>query len=130
MSVFPQPVLDYVISTFLESRSPGYLLVSKKGDLVAWGGRLDRYGVNRLVKGAPVGKQVFFLDGLLPVECSPTLLTSMKTETGIVIDLHFFSTEANDWVLFMDATKEDAERRALQQRVNDLSLLVEKLRSA
>jgi hypothetical protein len=123
---FPEPVLNYLLDYFVENRSPGYLLIDNDGYLLTWGGKLERYGITRLQKGELIGKQIHFLDGLLPLNNSPELLTNIKTELGVVVDLHIFSESDGDWVLFLDATENEIERRMTQQKLNDLRLLLEK----
>lgn len=126
MLELPEPILKYSLSYFVESRSPGYLLIDSSGCLQAWGGKLERYGVTRLDKGEPIGTQVHFLDGLFPLQNSSELLTNIKTELGVVVDLHLFSGPDGDWVLFLDATENEIERRLTQQKLNDMRLLLEK----
>lgn len=126
MQELPTAILDYIYFSFVAERWPAYILVSENGCLVDWGGHLERYGITRLQKGEPIGGQVDFLDGLLPLKHSPGFLTSIKTELGVVVDLHLFSSSEGDWALFLDATAEDIERRKTQQRLNELSLLLEK----
>jgi class 3 adenylate cyclase len=119
----PFPVLNYIHSRTIANRNPAYLLVEKTGRLSNWGGQLTVYGITNLQKGEDVGKQVFFLSGLLPVDGSDLFLPCLKTETGLSIDIHIFTTDEGDWVLLLDATLEESQRQLVQQKANDLSLL-------
>lgn len=123
----PPAVVAYILTFMLEQLSLAYLLVSKDGCLSAWGGKLAAYGVNNLQKGTNVGEQIFFLEGLLPLDDLPLFLPRMKTEYGICADVHIFPTEEGDWVLLLDATKDELQLSVIQQQVNDSSLFQEKL---
>ncbi len=119
----PTPVLAYIHTLTIANYSPAYLLVKKDGGLYTWGGKLAKYGVTNLQKGEYVGKQVFFLEGLLPLEGSPIFLPCIKIDEGICADVHLFPGDEGDWVLLLDATLEAKQRSLIQQKGNDLSLL-------
>ncbi|MBW4573596.1 MAG: hypothetical protein KME31_38300 [Tolypothrix carrinoi HA7290-LM1] len=127
MQNVPAAVAAYVLTLMLEQLSLAYLLVSKDGYLLTWGGKLAAYGVTNLEKGTNVGEQIFFLEGLLPLDDFPLFLPRMKTEYGICADVHIFPTEEGDWVLLLDATKDETQLSVIQQQVNDSSLSQEKL---
>lgn len=62
----------------------------------------------------------------MPLEESPLCLPCIETAPGVFADIHLFSAEDGTWVLLLDTTAEEAQRRILQQKVNDLSLLQER----
>src|SRR5207237_9435593 len=123
MSALHCPVLDCTGRLVVEKRSPAYLLSNKEGRLLEWGGDLALYGIENLQVSQSVGKQIFFLDGILPLDGSPLFLSRIKTDSDLSVDLHIFSTDAGDWVLLLDATSEELQHREIQQKINDLSLL-------
>lgn len=125
MLSLPTSVLNYLYTLILKDRSPAYLLVSKQGHLIDWGGELNIYGVSGLQRGEEIGQQVFFLEGLLPLDETPLFLPRMQTDYGRCADMHLFSGEEGDWVLFLDATLDEIQHSLLQQYRNDLSLLRE-----
>jgi hypothetical protein len=124
---FPTPILAYLLNFLIEERSLAYLLVKKDGRLSAWGGKLEKYGVTELKEGENIKKQVFFLEGLLPLEDFPVFLPLIKTEYGICADVHLFPTKEGDWVLLLDASWNEKHGSFIQQQANELSLLKEKL---
>lgn len=121
----PSPILNYIHTLTVENRSPAYLLVEKDGRLSDWGGKLEAYGVNDLQKGENIEKQVFFLEGLFPLNDSPIHIPCMKTEYGLSADVHLVPGEERDWVLLLDATLEESQHRLMQQQGNELNLLRE-----
>ncbi|MCX7593096.1 MAG: hypothetical protein N2235_04930 [Fischerella sp.] len=127
MPNFPNSVINYIMNMMVETRSLAYLLVNKDGYLSAWGGKLAAYGVQNLQKDENVGQQVFFLEGLLPLNDFPLFIPRMKTEYGICADIHLFPSEEGDWVLFLDATLEEMQLSLIQQQVNNSILIQEKL---
>jgi class 3 adenylate cyclase len=122
----PRSVLDYIGTVMIENRLPAYLFVDKDGLLSDWGGSLQEYGINDLRKGEPVGEQILFLEGLLPLSVSPMFLHCIKTEAGLSADIHLFSGEDGDWILLLDVTSDELQHIIIQQKVNDLSLLRKK----
>ena len=111
----------------VKERSLAYLLVGKDGALIDTGGALSTYGLESIRTGERLGKELFFLEGLLPVDGEPVVLPRVKTESGRSADIHIFSGEEGDWVLLLDASSEEARERLLQQSMNELSLLRRKL---
>lgn len=123
MPGLPSPVLTYLQFLALESRAPAYLRVDKDGSLRDWGGEVATYGLNNLHRGASASAQVLFLESLLPLQSSPLVLPSVAVGEERFVDIHIFSDAGGDWVLLLDATADEAQRRRFQQRVNELSLL-------
>jgi hypothetical protein len=123
----PSPIVAYLIALILENRSLAYLLVTKDGSLSAWGGKLADYGVANLEKGLNIGQQIFFLEGLLPLDDLPLFLPRLKTDEGICADVHMFPSEEGDWIVLLDATLDEMQLSLLQQQANDSVLRKEKL---
>jgi PAS domain S-box-containing protein len=120
----PSPVSDFMLKLLEDTRSPAYLLVQRDGMPVEWGGDLAAYGIKDLQKEQPVSQQVFFLEGMLPIDTSPTFLPYVKTDSGLSADVYLFNGEEGTWVLLVDATWDARKRKAIQQKANELSLYV------
>ncbi len=125
MMELPRPIREYLVAAAVENRSPAYLMVGKDGRLVEWGGETELYGIERLRKGEPIADRVPFLQNLFPLPGSPVLLACLRTESGLAADVHLFGGTDGDWVLLLDATKEEIRRRLVQQKRNEQSLLLE-----
>lgn len=120
----PSPINDFMLKLTKDTRSPAFLLVQDDGRLSEWGGELLLYGVKDLEKDKPAGEQVFFLEGMLPLETSPVFLPYVKTDSGLYADIYLIRGDEGNWVLFLDATLDARKRKAIQQKANDLSLYV------
>ncbi len=120
----PAPVGEFMLKILSDTRTPAYLLVQDDGKLSDWGGDLDAYGIKDLQRDARAGEQVFFLEGLLPLDQSPTFLPYVKTDSGLSADVYLFRGEEGNWVLLLDATWDARKRKAIQQKANELSLYV------
>jgi PAS domain S-box-containing protein len=124
MTALPQPISEFILKLNTDTRSPAYLLVQRDGLLKSWGGQLAAYGIEELRADEPAGEQFFLLEGMLPLDSSPTFLPYVKTDSGLSADIYLFDGEEGVWVLLMDATWEARKRKAIQQKANDLSLYV------
>ena len=122
----PLPVSSYLINFMRESRSLAYLFVGKDGCLSSWGGKLTVYGVSNLQQGENASQQIFFLEGLLPLDDLPLFLPCVKTDCGICADIHLFPEEKGDWVLLLDATWDEIQIFKFQQEVNNSRLMKRK----
>lgn len=122
----PRPVLDYIQKIIIEIRSPAYLFVAKDGHLLSWGGGLETYGIINLEKGQKIETNLFFLQGILPLDEFPVFLQCLEIHNGIYADIHIFSGDAGDWVLILDATLNQVKQSVFQQKGNELSLVREK----
>ncbi|MGB6297472.1 MAG: hypothetical protein WBF90_14985 [Rivularia sp. (in: cyanobacteria)] len=119
----PFPVSNYLINFMGESRSLAYLLVDKDGCLHSWGGKLHEYGIANLRQGEDASQQIFFLEGLLPLDGISLFLPCIKTERGICADVHLFPEKEGDWVLLLDATWDEMQIFKVQQQVNSSRLM-------
>lgn len=119
----PAVVLNYLNNLIIESRALAYLLISKDGYLLNWGGNLSAYGIDNLQLAELACKQLHLLEGLLPLGDTTIVLPSTHVEQGFCADLHLFSGSEGDWVLLLDASQERDRYQLLQQKGNDLSLL-------
>lgn len=126
MAEIPNDVILYILNFIIEERSLAYLLVKKDGSLLVWGGKLAEYGITNLSQGMQVSEQLFFLEGLLPLEDDPLFLPLIKIEIGICADIHIFPSDEGDWVLLLDSILDEKHLSAMQQEANDSSLVQEK----
>ena len=122
----PLPITKYLMNFMRESRSLAYLFVGKDGCLSSWGGKLTVYGVANLQQGEDASQQIFFLEGLLPLDDFPLFLPCVKTNRGICADIHLFPEEEGDWVLLLDATWDEMQIFKVQQEVNYSHLMQRK----
>lgn len=125
MADIPYAVITYLLNFIIEERSLAYLLVKKDGCLLAWGGKLAEYGITNLRQGMQVCEQVFFLEGLLPLDDSSIFLPLINLEQGICADIHIFSSDDGDWIVLLDSILDGEHIAGMQQATNDFCLLQE-----
>jgi PAS domain S-box-containing protein len=118
----PEPITERLLAVMASERSPAYLGVDARGVLRELGGPLRDYGLGRLELGSSAAGQVFFLEGLLPLEGPAIFLPCLKTEEGLTADVHIFKDGSLDWVLFLSAASNEIRAHFQQQRVNEASL--------
>ncbi|MDY6900758.1 MAG: hypothetical protein SWZ49_22165 [Cyanobacteriota bacterium] len=122
----PLPISNYLIDFMRETRSLAYIFVGKDGCLSSWGGKLTVYGVADLQEGEDASQQIFFLEGLLPLDDFPLYLPCVKTNRGICADVHLFPEKEGDWILLLDATWDEMQIFKVQQEVNSSRLMQRK----
>lgn len=127
MNQWPGSVVAYLSRLAAEQRSPAYLLTDQEGLVQEWGGELETYGIRNLRVGEPVGQQIFFLEGLLPLTGEGLILPCLQTDSGRPVDLHLFSTPSGDCTLLLDATASLRQQQLMQQKGNELSLNYQRL---
>lgn len=125
---FPPQVAAYLRSLALDNRSPAFLLATSEGNLAQSGGNLAHYGMTDLVPGQPLGDQVLFLAGLLPIAIDEaSILECLQIDDSPPIDVHLFRGPEGDWVVLLDASESEFRQRQMQQKGNELSLNYQQL---
>ena len=127
MAGLPDFVCSYLYGLTSGERSPAFLLVNENGEVMRWGGNTEVYGISGLRAGAPIGDQVFFLEGLFPLAGKTLVLPCIQTTDGRPADLHLFPTEEADCVLLLDASVREEQQRQTQQARYDLTLNFQQL---
>jgi len=89
-------------------------------------GHLDNYGLAAVRLGEAVVEQVYFLEGLLPLEESSYFVPSVELDSGRAADLHFHQDGATVWVVLLDVTAARDAARQMQQKAYEMTLLQEK----
>jgi signal transduction histidine kinase len=111
----------------IEHRYPAYLFVDREGKMASYGGQFDAYGIKDLRAGDAIGEQIYFLEGLFPLDQELIVLPCLHTDSGRPADIHLFKTGDGDCALFLDATVHEVQQRLMQQKGNELSLNYQKL---
>src|SRR5262245_56027595 len=112
---WPREIADYLQKWILSMRAPGVLVTDPQARLLLRWGDLARYGLDGLGAGESVLQQAYFLEGLLPVDGSVSILWRVETAAGVFADIHLLHTVDGDYTLLLDATSEVAERAQIEQ---------------
>jgi class 3 adenylate cyclase len=126
MEVLPASLAERLRKLTYNERAVAYLQVDAALTLVGAGGHLDNYGLAAVRLGEPVVEQVYFLEGLLPLEESPYFVPSVELDSGRAADLHFHQDGATVWVVLLDVTAARDAARQMQQKAYEMTLLQEK----
>jgi class 3 adenylate cyclase len=126
MEVLPANLAERLRELTYNEREVAYLQVDAALTLVGAGGHLDNYGLAAVRLGEPVVEQVYFLEGLLPLETSPYFIPSVELDSGRAADLHFHQDGGTVWVVLLDVTAARNTARQMQQKAYEMTLLQEK----
>jgi adenylate cyclase len=124
----PIEVREWLYNFVYNERSVAYLQIDAQLLIAAKGGSVEHYGLSSLCIGKPVAEQLEFMEGLLPCTDLPYHLPMVELPSGRVADLHLFADNACIWLLFLDATADRDNRRRIQQKAYETTLLQERER--
>ncbi len=91
--------------------------------MIDWGGDIEVYGLHSLHRNQPIGPQVFFLSGFLPLNEGSLHFPCVKPSAHLSTDIYIFHADDGDWTLLLDAAEEELRQKRLQQKGNELRLL-------
>jgi len=122
----PEAILAFALPHFVQALKPAYLRCDRVGHVLQRGGALAHYELQQLVPGQLAEQTLPWLMGLLPHEGPPQTLSALHLDNGRCVDLHLFSDGDDSWVVLLDSSREHAQKQAMQQKGNELSLRSER----
>jgi hypothetical protein len=99
-------------------------LLDRRGTLLKSGGHTGGYGLGNLVVGKLIQSQINVLAELLPTTESTFHLKFVKFGNTSA-DVHMFSSDEGDWVVFLDLSSGEEQARSFQQAIRELRLALE-----
>ena len=118
----PKPIAEKLNEICVKSRSPAFICI-RDGFPIEHGGDLARYGVSEPNPALPVGHQIDYLEGMLPLNGETLEIPCVQTNPDVYADLLLFPGPDADCVLFLDATQHAHRMFDFQQNANELTLL-------
>lgn len=126
MTRLPPELVVHLVDQAQRERAPFYMAIGKDGRLTDFGGDHQQYGIGELERGAPVGEQIPFLEGLLPLQQSPLVLPCIQIEAGRWADVHILKEGRQHWVVFLAVAEEELTHLHLYEKANEFNLLQER----
>lgn len=125
---YPKEISEYLMNVIKKNFNPAYLTVDKSGILTDFSANITDYGLTSFEKGAPLDRQTFYFEGLLPLEKDAEVyLPHIKFENNLSADVYIFSEEDKDQIILFNEWEKEEEIFYIQQRSNEASLIKEKL---
>ena len=93
------------------------------GQIINWGGAIERYGHPILERGQMMGDIFPFLAYSFPLENVTESMQWIETESGLILDVHFYFENSEGWILFIESGDEARKVQSLMQQGNELRLL-------
>ncbi len=97
-----------------------WLRVAQDGRLLESGGDLHRFALDDLLAGQSVREQLYYLEGLLPLEGVPVDIMEINRLHEQYMNLYLLPCTDGDWVFFQDVTEPVRVKRLLHQSVNEI----------
>jgi hypothetical protein len=104
-----------------------YLHLDKEGRVQAIKGDKEFFGLEDLKTGQLVTGQLNVLEGMLPLNDQKLYIPNVAISPELYADLHIIATASEDWILFLDTTREAKKLQLIQQQRNEMLLLKDKL---
>lgn len=128
MLTYPKEISEYLMNVIKKSFNPAYLTVDKSGILTDFSSNITDYGLTSFEKGAPLDRQTFYFEGLLPLEKDAEIyLPHIKFENNLSADVYIFSQDDKDQIILFNEWEKEEEIFYIQQRSNEASLIKDKL---
>lgn len=128
MLTYPNDISEYLMSIIKKNFNPAYLTVDKSGILTDFSSNISDYGLNSFEKGAPLDRQTFYFEGMLPLEKDGELyLPHIKFENNLSADVYIFSQDDKDQIILFNEWEKEEEIFYIQQRSNESSLIKDRL---
>ncbi len=125
MTDLPPIICEYLCRRALAHRYPVYLYLDQTGTIRDGGGHLAHYDLDPLAVGQPVSTVLDFMEGMLPLEDDACHLGCLQPQADVCIDAHIIPDAKACWLLLLDTREEERQRRAMQQKANELALVRE-----
>ncbi|MEM7518013.1 MAG: hypothetical protein AAF368_13965, partial [Planctomycetota bacterium] len=131
MSTWAEEELGPFLQSLLAGRQPAWVRTSLKGEVLSCSGDLEFYGLGSLEPGRSLITHLDVLEGIFPLEHSAASLPHLQLPhlqwtDRQWIDVHILLREEEARILILDATPDVERKSLLQQRGNDLALLLER----
>src|SRR4030042_2352747 len=97
MESLPASLAERLRELTYNERAVAYLQVDAALTLVGAGGHLENYGLAAVRLGEPAVEQVFFLEGLLPLEETPYFVPSVELDCGRAAGLPLYLAGETVW---------------------------------
>src|SRR5262249_29958116 len=124
---WPREIAEYLQLRVLARRSPAFLVTDPHARVLSAGGDLVRYGLASLREGEAAPRPAYFLEGLLPLDTSASVLSRVQIAADVFADIHLFQIASGDCVLLLDSSDEVQERAEIEQALRQME---EQLRQA
>ena len=125
MTELPPVIGDYLCRRALANRRPAYLRLDHDGIIRDGGGDLAYHALSPLAVGRPVSTVLDYMEGLLPLDAHTCHLGCLQPQADLCIDVHIIPEHKTHWILLLDTREEERQRRAMQQKANELALVRE-----
>jgi hypothetical protein len=120
MRTLPSQVKSFLVRLVTGNRPLAYLRSDKAGNLLEWGGQTDHFSLPPLKKGEPIGKQVYYLEGLVPSSKQILSVDCVELDPDLLIEIHIFPELHSEWTLLLGASERTHERRLLLRKIQQL----------
>ncbi len=127
MDPFPESIAHELLANLVGDARVAYVILDDAGLVRERGGELAWFGLEDVALGEPVDERIEPLQGSLPTIGESDVLPRIELVPGRATDVHIGAHGDGAFLLFLDVTREADHDRRLQQKGNELSLMMRTL---
>jgi hypothetical protein len=120
---YPPPINAYLLNRAARHLHLAYFLLDAQGRIIRWGGDVDHYRMGVPRKGLLISDLLVLTEGIFPMGGVEMILECVEMHADLMVDAHLFEADGRPWLLLLDASEKAENRRLLQQKANELTLL-------
>jgi class 3 adenylate cyclase len=120
---YPPPINAYLLNRAARHLHLAYFLLDAQGRIIRWGGDVDHYRMGVPRKGLLISDLLVLTEGIFPLGGVEMILECVEMHADLMVDAHLFEADGRPWLLLLDASEKAENRRLLQQKANELTLL-------
>jgi hypothetical protein len=120
---YPPPINAYLLNRAARHLHLAYFLLDAQGRIIRWGGDVDHYRMGVPRKGLLISDLLVLIEWIFPLGGVEMILECVEMHADLMVDAHLFEADGRPWLLLLDASEKAENRRLLQQKANELTLL-------
>ncbi len=118
-------ILEKICFQVFKDSRLAYFITDDLGRLLQWGGDLTDLNMPTPGKKSHIAEVVLFMEGILPLTEAAMEFSCIKMPVDVCVDALLFGIDKGYGLIVWDATKKDAYLTEIQQKCNELSLLID-----
>ena len=110
MTDFPPAIASLVSGLRRESLPLAWIEIDDRGSILASGGDLEAFALDRAAAGESLNEYGIYLEELLPQYLEPFRLVDLELPSGTYSTVYIQTVEGSNWIILQDRTAQAMRR--------------------